>query len=198
MDFQMLDRFFHMNDLEVSTDYHFIVSKPIFRGGDYDQRLILILDSINSKEKTFSDLELTIVSTIVKLRKSKSYVEFINVYPILKEVLFQPSDRENNLSIIKALLINKSNISSSFDFDGSINISDSPGIKNVRSNVSLSPSCNDLTESEEGSLSTSFKVEVIFGWRSDFDGETNTQPDKFSSNTQCCVTDLMKCDGIGY
>ena len=165
MEFQMLDRFFHMNDLEVSNEYQFIVTKPIFRGGDYDQKLILILDSINSKEKTFSDIELTIISTIIKLRKSKSYVEFKNVYPTLKEVLFQSFNREINLSIIKYLLVNNLDISSSINISSN-NTFESPCIKNIRSNVCLSPSCEDLKDNEDLELSTSFKVEVIFGWRS--------------------------------
>lgn len=168
MELQMLERFFHMNDLEVSTEYHFVVTKPIFKGGDYDQRLIIILDSINSKERTFSDFELTIISTIVKLRKSKNYIEFINVYPVLKETMFQTFDRQNNLSTIRSLLTNGTSISSSFDF----NSSNSPCMKSSRSNICVSPSCIDSIDIEEPVLSSSFKVEVVFGCRYDIGEET--------------------------
>lgn len=174
----MLDRFFHMNDFEVSKEYEFAVSKPIFRGGDYDRRLIIILDAINSKERIFSDVELSIISSIVKLRKAKNYVEFSNIYLTLRELLFQSFDRENNLDTIKSLLVGNSEISSSFEMDG-VNYG-SPGIKNVRNNICLSPSYDDLSKSDEG-LSSSFKAEVIFGWHSDFETISFVPPSNFMS-----------------
>lgn len=161
MEFQLLDKYFHMNEIEVLSEYSRIISKNIFKGGDYDSKLILILDSINEKSGIFTDKEISIISLIVSMRKSNIFVEFSKIYPLFKETFFSSAEnsREKNLNIISQLLstsINKD------DYE-SLNLYNSPIIKNVRSNLSLSPTFDNSSEEFTG-LSNSYKPEMFFGW----------------------------------
>lgn len=167
----MLDKFFHMNDVDVSSEYNFSILKPMFKGGDYDKRLILILDSVNNKDRLFSDSELKIIATIIKCRNSKIYGMFSDFYPILKGIISETSSREENLSIIRQLLVISSSVTGNFGEDdvGFYNSSGSPGVKHARSFQCLSPSAENSSYSigDESGLSTSYRPEVIFGFVND-------------------------------
>lgn len=159
MEFQILDRYFHMGDIEVSNEYSRIVSKNILKGGDYDRKLVLIIDVVYEKPRIFTDKEISIIASIVKMRKAGNYIYFSNIYPVLKDILYSLTEinRESDLKVISELLslsINRD------DYYDSIDISSSPTIKNFRNNLALSPSNDNFIEES----SRSYKPEIVFGW----------------------------------
>ena len=160
MDFQILDSFYYMKDDEVKKKYEELFDKHIFRGGDSDHYLIIILDKFNDKPNLFSDNEVKLLSSLIDIRKNGGYVTFKGIYDILKKLITSLGTclREDNVNNIFSLLSNNSiSIKNSKCIKDNFDVS-SPSLKYIRSFQSLSPTFGC------GELSTSYKPEVIFGW----------------------------------
>lgn len=161
MEFQILDSFFYMKENEVEEKYRSKFDKHIFKGGDSDHYLVVILDQFHDKPNLFTDLEVKFLSTLIDIRRNGGYVTFKGVYSIIKNLILtigSPS-RDENVNNIMALLKggNSNAITISNDISNSMETS-SPTIKYVRTFHSLSPSLDC------GNISTSYKPEIVFGW----------------------------------
>lgn len=154
MDFTLLDNFYSKDICEINIAYSLIVSKPEFRGGDSDRVLILVLDEFSQNPNLFSNNEVKLISTLIKIREANGYIEFKRIYPILKFLILTSIEdtRDEDITKIEALIGNTSQngnfINNSNYIDFSEIQSEIPMMKNIIMGSFSSPICGEERVSE--------------------------------------------------
>lgn len=148
-----LNMIFNMSQEEVNEKYDEISTKPYFKGGDCDTRLVVLLDHYLVNKELYTSLEIDIISSIVSLRQT-TYVTFTSIYPILLESKTRNShdERNNNIQNIDNVFSNNYYNENNFCEQDSFY----PDHRNYFSRETLSPNGDENS-------SGSYKIELSFG-----------------------------------
>lgn len=160
MEQSYLERVFELNSSDAQFMYNQIIQrkeKP-YNGGDSDHKLIILIDSINNDSSKFTTHELSIISSLIRIRRMGVNIEFCSIYPVLNDLLADETKRESYLNTIKELIGSTSSIHKVYTIDNPEEYG-SPAVKHERTNFAISP-----TSDNEG-VSTSYPFEMIFGWK---------------------------------
>lgn len=147
MTFTLLDNFYSKDICEIDMAYSLVVTKPEFKGGDsLDRLLIIILYEFSQHPELFSNDEVKLISTLIKIREAKGYIEFKRIYFILKSLILNSNKdtRSDDTTKIKILISNPERDPNYIDF--SEIQSEIPMMKNVMVGICSSPICGENNE----------------------------------------------------
>lgn len=77
--FSNLDYFYNKDEVSIENEYNTVISKPGY-GPDLDPYLIVIIDNIINETQKYSDNELKLISSLLKLRRTGAVVTFKQFY----------------------------------------------------------------------------------------------------------------------
>lgn len=99
---------FHLSKTinQINLEYNEVIKKPLFLRGDHDYLFTIILDDLMENSDKFNDNEIKIITALVKIRKNKSYIQFVKFFPIMKELFsdLQFSTRKTDIDLIMETL----------------------------------------------------------------------------------------------
>lgn len=147
MSFRLLDSFYDKEAFEIDLEYSIIVTKPEFKDGDSDKLLIIILNHFLEHQDEFSNIEIKVIASIVRIRELRAYIEFRKIYQIIKILIEDLSidTLDNDVNKIKSLFLNNSRNDCNY-VDFSYIASGPEIIKNVMTGICCSPGCNNFLE----------------------------------------------------
>lgn len=152
MSFTLLDSFYSKGICDIDIRYSLVVTKPEFKGGDQDRLLVLVLDEFSQYPDLFSNCEIKLISTLIKIRESKGYIEFKRIYPILKDLILTSLEntRFDDTNKITTLISNPTNTGNMMGNNNFIDFSGIqsgiPMMKNVMMGICSSPVYGETLE----------------------------------------------------
>jgi len=104
MSTSFLNDYYIKSDHDVINEYESLFTRGLINSTDNDLRMIIIIHHLKTNNKLFTSDDISIIKSMVDIRKNNILIKFMVIYPILNELLKSKSDKIEKIDYINNIV----------------------------------------------------------------------------------------------